>query len=178
MIGHGPADVRADDPYPGRDPATYDYHNTPPPIVGLGGLFVEDVPALAVLGNNHTDPNYPGWNLNITDQRRAAEFIQDMQKLIDADAVPALTPIWLPNDHTSGGYDPRFQVADNDTAVGQIVDFISHSSIWPESAIFITEEDVWPARPDGPLRLRGAAGNALPQRPAGPVVQRTRRPRP
>jgi YVTN family beta-propeller protein len=131
----------ADDPYPGCDPATYDYHNTTPPTVGLGGLFAEDVPALKVLGDNHTDPNYPGWNLNITDQRRADEFIKDMGALIQANAVPSLTHIWLPNDHTSGGYDPRFQVADNDTAVGKIVDFISHSSIWQDSVIFITEDD-------------------------------------
>jgi YVTN family beta-propeller protein len=161
----------ADDPYPGCDPATYDYHNTTPPIVGLGGLFAEDVPALKVLGDNHTDPNYPGWNLNITDQRRAAEFIKDMGALIQANAVPAFTHIWLPNDHTSGGYDPRFQVADNDTAVGQIVDFISHSSIWQDSVIFITEDDAQ-GSPDHVSAHRSYVMVVSPYAKRGQVIHR------
>ncbi|GAC1386103.1 MAG: hypothetical protein NVSMB42_06340 [Herpetosiphon sp.] len=131
----------ADDAYPGCDPRTYTYTNTLSPTVGLGGLYTEDVPALAALGNNHTDTRYPGWNLRISDQRRAREFIRDMSERIANNTVPEFTFIWLPNDHTGGGFDPRFEVADNDAGLGQIVDFISHSSMWPHSAIFITEDD-------------------------------------
>ena len=130
----------ADDPYPGCDPATYSYKNTTAPTNGLGGLYSEDVPSLAAL-KDHVDANYPGWNLRISDQRRAKEFIQDYQKLIDAGQAPRFTFIWLPDDHTGGGLDPRFEVADNDAALGQIVDFVSHSAIWPHTAMFITEDD-------------------------------------
>ena len=134
-------DPCADDPYPGCVTKTYTYTNVTAPTVGLGGLYTEDVPALAVLGDNHTDPNYPGWNLRISDQRRAKEFIRDMQDLIKANAAPRFTYVWLPNDHTGGGLDPRFQVADNDVALGQMVEFITHSPFWPNSVIFISEDD-------------------------------------
>jgi hypothetical protein len=60
-------------------------------------------------------------------------------------SVPALTYITLPNDHTNGvrqGYPtPRALVADNDYGLGQLVDLISHSSIWGSSAIFVMEDD-------------------------------------
>ena len=53
--------------------------------------------------------------------------------------------MWLPNDHTSGTragkLSPSAYIATNDYAVGQIVDAISHSKVWPSSAIFITEDD-------------------------------------
>lgn len=131
----------ADDPYPGCNPATYAYTNTTAPTVGLGGLYSEDVPALAVLGDGHTDTNYPGWNLRISDQRRATEFIKDMGQRIASNTVPQFTFVWLPDDHTGGGLDPRFEVADNDAALGRIVDFISHSPIWAHTAMFITQDD-------------------------------------
>lgn len=61
------------------------------------------------------------------------------------DAVPRFNSIRLGNDHTSGmrkgAYSPYAAVADNDLAVGQLVDYISHSKIWKESAIFILEDD-------------------------------------
>jgi len=131
----------ADDPYPGCAQSTYSYTDTTHPTVGLGGLYSEDVPALAALGDNHTDVKYPGWNLRISDQRRAKEFIQDMKARVDSSTVPKFTFIWLPDDHTGGGLDPRWEVSDNDAALGQIVDNISHSSIWSSSAIFVTEDD-------------------------------------
>jgi hypothetical protein len=90
---------------------------------------------------------YPGWNLRISDQRRAKEFIRDMQTRVQAGTVPQFTFIWLPDDHTGGGLDPRWEVSDNDAALGQIIDFISHSSIWGSSAIFVTEDDAQ-ASPD------------------------------
>jgi YVTN family beta-propeller protein len=111
---------------------------------GLGGLYTENLPALLALGG-HIDQNYPGWNVHITDQRRAAEFIKDFGKLISAGKAPALTFVWLPEDHTgnSGGsnFSPAFQVLDNDVALGSVVQFISHSSIWHNTAIFVTADD-------------------------------------
>jgi YVTN family beta-propeller protein len=59
--------------------------------------------------------------------------------------VPTLNYMILPNDHTNGtttgDYTPQAMIADNDLALGQIVDAISHSSIWSQSAIFVTEDD-------------------------------------
>ncbi len=54
---------------------------------------------------------------------------------------PNLTLIWLPDDHTGGAPDPVAQVADNDLAIGRIVETISHSKVWKESAIFGVEDD-------------------------------------
>ena len=59
--------------------------------------------------------------------------------------MPRLQIVKLPNDHTSGASPgkptPVAQVADNDLALGRIVDAISHSKIWPEAAIFVIEDD-------------------------------------
>ena len=49
--------------------------------------------------------------------------------------------MWLSSDHTGGPPDPVAEVADGDLAVGKIVDVISHSKYWKESAIFVVEDD-------------------------------------
>ncbi len=134
-----------DDPgFPNCSPSTYSYTNTTASTVGFGGLYSTDVPSQLALGG-HVDPNYPGWSLRISDQRRAKEFISDYGAMIANGTAPQFTFIWLPADHTgsvpSQSIDPRFQVSDGDAALGQIVDFVSHSSIWPSTAMFVTEDD-------------------------------------
>jgi hypothetical protein len=61
------------------------------------------------------------------------------------DNLPSLVYMTVPNDHTNGTslghHTPRAMVADNDRAVGQIVDLISHSRFWSSSAIFVVEDD-------------------------------------
>jgi YVTN family beta-propeller protein len=93
---------------------------------------------------------YPGWNLGIQDIYRESIFEKDFDSLIDAGAVPHFNTVYLPNDHTSGlnkgSYTPISQVADNDLALGRLVDHISHSAIWPQCAIFVLEDDAQ----DGP----------------------------
>lgn len=134
----------ADDPKPGCDNSTYNFiDDTTSPTVGLGGLYSETVPALKVLAG-HLDENYPGWNLRISDQRRAAEFIRDYGRLIAQHEAPQFTFLWLPGDHTGNcgpGCTGEVGVADNDAALGEVVDFISHSRIWKNTAIFLTEDD-------------------------------------
>jgi YVTN family beta-propeller protein len=94
-----------------------------------------------------SDRRYPTFNLGIPDQYRAAEFEQDMRRRIARNQVPALVVIRLPNDHTaeprpSDGYPYRASyVADNDLALGKIVAFLSRSSLWKDSAVFVTEDD-------------------------------------
>jgi len=90
-----------------------------------------------------TDRAYPTFNMGIPDQFRYAEFAKDFGALIAKGPAPALTVIRLPNDHTSkprpeDGYPYRASyVADNDLALGKIVELLSHSSTWNDSAILI-----------------------------------------
>lgn len=94
-----------------------------------------------------TDRNFPTFNLGIPDQLRVDEFARDFQARIDAGKVPALIVIRLPNDHLmrtrpADGYPYRASyVADNDLATGRIVAFLSKTSIWKDSALFVTEDD-------------------------------------
>jgi DNA-binding beta-propeller fold protein YncE len=93
---------------------------------------------------------YPGWNLRIQDTYREKQFEHDFDSLVAIGAVPHFNTVYLPNDHTSGlaigAYTPQSLVADNDQALGRLVDHISHSPIWKESAIFVLEDDAQ----DGP----------------------------
>jgi hypothetical protein len=89
--------------------------------------------------------NYVGWDLSVPDVWRAAFFKRALQEYEQHDNLPALTIIWLPNDHTSGTGQgkptPRAQVADNDRALGQIVEAVSHSKFWKDTCIFAIEDD-------------------------------------
>ena len=95
----------------------------------------------------HTDRNYPTFNLGIPDQFRVAEFERDFRRRLAQGTVPALIVIRLPNDHTADprpgdGYPYRASyVADNDLATGKIIAFLSRTSIWKSSAVFVTEDD-------------------------------------
>ncbi len=94
-----------------------------------------------------TDRAYPTFNLGIPDQFRYQEFAKDMDRRLAKGRIAALTVIRLPNDHTSDvrpadGYAYRASfVADNDLALGKIVEKITHSSIWKDTAIFVIEDD-------------------------------------
>ena len=86
-----------------------------------------------------------GWDMDIPDAFRAAEFIKELREYERQDNFPNLVIICLPNDHTSGtsagAPTPAAQVADNDLAFGQIVEAISHSKFWKETCIFAIEDD-------------------------------------
>jgi DNA-binding beta-propeller fold protein YncE len=94
-----------------------------------------------------TDRHYPTFNLGIPDQLRVEEFKRDFSRRLAAGKVPALIVIRLPNDHTAtprsgDGYPYRASfVADNDLALGRIVEYLSKTSIWKDSALFVTEDD-------------------------------------
>ena len=89
--------------------------------------------------------NTVGWELNIPDAFRAAQFIGELKQFEERGGFPNLSIICLPNDHTSGTKEhsptPDAQVADNDLALGQIVEAISRSQFWPETCIFVIEDD-------------------------------------
>jgi len=83
--------------------------------------------------------------LSIPDVFRAAQFIGELKQFEQSGAFPNLSLICLPNDHTSGtnpgSPTPDAQVADNDLALGQIIEAISRSRFWPETCIFVIEDD-------------------------------------
>ncbi|MBR7829465.1 phosphoesterase [Actinospica sp. MGRD01-02] len=87
--------------------------------------------------NAVTDPAFPQFDNAVPDTWKAAIWKQDFEKSGPA----ALNMFWLSNDHTGGTASPAAAVADNDLAVGQIVDTISHSKYWKDSAIFVVEDD-------------------------------------
>ncbi|MFC5863826.1 bifunctional YncE family protein/alkaline phosphatase family protein [Acidicapsa dinghuensis] len=99
-----------------------------------------------------TDRRYPTFNLGIPDQFRFEEFQRDFSRRValaskDPSKVPGLIVIRLGGDHTADprpadGYPYRASyVADNDLALGRIVAFLSKTSIWKDSALFVTEDD-------------------------------------
>jgi YVTN family beta-propeller protein len=94
-----------------------------------------------------TDRSYPTFNLGIPDQYRVEEFERDFRRRIRTGDLPGLIVIRLPGDHTADprpkdGYPYRASyVADNDLALGRIIDFLSRTPVWKDSALFVTEDD-------------------------------------
>lgn len=86
-----------------------------------------------------------GWDMDIPDVFRAAQFIAELHEYERKGSFPALCIICLPNDHTSGtragSPTPAAQVADNDLAFGRIVEAISHSRFWEKTCIIAIEDD-------------------------------------
>jgi YVTN family beta-propeller protein len=130
------------------------------PTQGLGQSYFTTNPILAILGTNNPngeprlDRNYPGYNFNISDQRRAQEFIQDFDRMVAKGTLPQFLYIYQPNDHTGGvvaknlaDRTPSMQVADGDVGLGMVVDHIMRSPVYYDpktgegSAIFITFDD-------------------------------------
>ncbi|HVB37961.1 MAG TPA: hypothetical protein VND92_05455, partial [Vicinamibacterales bacterium] len=108
---------------------------------GDAGAEAASVPGLEGL----IDPEYPQFNLRITDQHRVDVWQKDFAAYVQNGNLPQLSIIRLPNDHTAytqpGMPTPGAMVADNDLALGRIVETISHSPYWKDSAIFIVEDD-------------------------------------
>jgi len=90
---------------------------------------------------NYKIANFPPFDLNIPDQFRVDLWQQNFNADVQNGTVPALTTLWIMCDHTGGPPTVNAEQADNDLAVGRIVDAISHSSVWGSSAVFITEDD-------------------------------------
>jgi YVTN family beta-propeller protein len=98
---------------------------------------------------DNTSRTYPMFNTSIPDQYRFEQFKKEFEELYVSgrQPLPQFIYIWLPNDHTAkprpeDGYAYRASyVADNDLALGKLIDLFSHSKFWPEMAVFITEDD-------------------------------------
>jgi YVTN family beta-propeller protein len=90
---------------------------------------------------DHLITNFPQFDLGIPDQFRVDVWLQDFKTDVAAGTVPALSILWVMDDHTGGPPTPDAEQADNDLAVGRIIDYISQSNVWSSSAIFIEEDD-------------------------------------
>ena len=90
-------------------------------------------------------PNFPPFDLKIPDNQRTDIWLEEFREFEKNGQLPALNVIRLGNDHTNGtrtGFPtPRAMVAENDVALGRIVDAVSHSVYWKDSAIFVVEDD-------------------------------------
>jgi DNA-binding beta-propeller fold protein YncE len=98
----------------------------------------------------HFAPESPDFNLRVPDQIRANVFLRHLEqwkrdRAAGNDTMPNYIQLRLPNDHTEGtkvgGPTPKSSVADNDLAVGRVVEAVSHSAFWGDTAILILEDD-------------------------------------
>jgi len=101
----------------------------------------------------YTSPSYPSFDLAIPDQRRADAWLAEFHVYERSGRFPALEILHLPGDHTSGGRrrrpTPKAYMADNDLALGRIVEAISRSRYWKSTVMFVVEDDAQ----DGPDHL-------------------------
>lgn len=113
-----------------------------------GARFLTNVPMPEPLYRN-TSRQYPGFNMNIPDQYRAAQFIHEIdERYVKTGAeLPQFLFIHLPNDHMADArpedgyaYEESF-VVDNDYALGRMLEYLSGTKWWKQTAVFITEDD-------------------------------------
>ena len=115
-------------------------------------LFSGVKPSKAAL-RDHFDPLFPDFNTDYPDQLRADEFLDEFAAYVRARQehegpdyeMPSFVMLYLPDDHTGGTRPdharPAASVADNDLALGRVVDAVSHSPYWDDTAIFVLEDD-------------------------------------
>lgn len=105
--------------------------------------FKNDVQLRSLLP--YVDMRYPGFSLRVPDQVRADEFLRELREFSKRGSMPSLSILQLPNDHTAGSAPhypvPNAAIADNDYALGRIVEGISHSPFWKDTVIFVVEDD-------------------------------------
>jgi len=108
------------------------------------GTF-EDSKAKVKALEGHFDPKFRGFDMDYPDAKRADRFIEELQRFEKEGSFPQLIILRLPNDHTSGTRigmpTPTASVADNDLALGRVVEAVTKSKFWRETAIFVLEDD-------------------------------------
>jgi DNA-binding beta-propeller fold protein YncE len=133
-------------------PNVGDPHAGPSPFPWTVPLFKGVKPTKAML-RDHFDPLFPDFNTDYPDQLRADEFLNEFAAYTRGREsneapefqLPAFILLYLPDDHTGGTRPnlprPAASVADNDLALGRVVDAVSHSPYWDDTAIFVLEDD-------------------------------------
>jgi DNA-binding beta-propeller fold protein YncE len=129
-------------------------HGSPSPYPWPVPMFARNLATKPEL-RGHFDPHFPDFETSYPDQLRADEFLNEFTDFVSArkqgrDPMPQFILLYLPDDHTGGvkkGYPtPAASVADNDLALGRVVEAVSHSEYWYDTAIFVVEDDAQ----DGP----------------------------
>ena len=99
-------------------------------VAGLAGKF---------------DPAYRGWDLSYSDLDRAGEWLREFRDFEKSGDLPALEIVYLPNDHTSGTApgrkSPTAMAAENDLALGRLVEAVTGSRFFRDTVIFVLEDD-------------------------------------
>ena len=123
-----------------RNYAYWATNKVPTPPDGVQVAAVRD-PVLARV----TNVNYHGFDLEYPDVKRVQTFLQDLAEFEKTDQMPSLLIMRLGNDHTSGTAPgkiaPLSSFADNDYALGMLVEAVSRSKFWKSTAIFVLEDD-------------------------------------
>ena len=90
-------------------------------------------------------PDFPGFDMKIPDQKRADIWIRELNDFVKRGSMPALEIVRLPNDHTNGTTPemptPRAYMADNDLALGRMIEALSATPFWRDTAVFVLEDD-------------------------------------
>lgn len=111
---------------------------------GTNSIKIKAIPQLHTL-EPYTCPTYIGFPGTVQDVYRAGEFIKELEGYEKSGDLPNFMIMLLPNDHTvatrEGFPTPRAAVADNDLALGQIVEAVSKSKFWKETVIFVVQDD-------------------------------------
>jgi hypothetical protein len=93
----------------------------------------------------NTSREFPGYDLDIPDQRRADVWIRELTGFVARGQMPQLQIVRLPNDHTHGASagkpTPFAHMADNDLALGRMIEALSKTPFWESSAVFVLEDD-------------------------------------
>ena len=150
---NGPLEVKKGEPLPAN---VGDPKGGPSPWPWAIPMIARNVPTKPELVG-HFDPKYPDFKTEYPDQLRVDEFLNEFEGFVQArknkdfkQQMPELIVLRLPNDHTIGTTEnlptPSASVADNDLAVGRVVEAVSHSPYWDDTAILILEDDAQ----DGP----------------------------
>jgi DNA-binding beta-propeller fold protein YncE len=116
------------------------------------GEFIQNAPKVGDPGTakvktleGHFDPFYRSYELTYSDVKRAERFIEELRRYERDGGFPQFIVLRLPNDHTAGTAlgrsTPTAMVAENDLALGRIVEAVSLSKFWKETAIFVIEDD-------------------------------------
>jgi len=99
--------------------------------------YTQNVPAPAILAD-HVDLKYPAWNSSVPDAQRAGEFVRDFGALSAAHRQPRFAYVALPGGLDGPqGVPAESSIADEDHALGTIVDFLSHLSSWRTTVVFV-----------------------------------------
>ena len=111
------------------------------PNAGMPAGYRGNKPFLAA----NTNRDFPSFDMDITDQRRADIWLKEFQEYVQRGTMPSLMIVRLPNDHTAGARagspTPQAYMADNDLALGRIVEAISKSPFWKNTLIAVLEDD-------------------------------------